>query len=45
VDTRDEFLMGVGNKGRFKEKANEPKSAGAPPCAGAWKSSMIVGLR
>jgi hypothetical protein len=45
LDTRDEFLMGVGNKRGFKEKANELKSAGAPPCAGVGKSSVVLGLR
>jgi hypothetical protein len=45
VDTRDEFLMGVGNKRGFKEKANELNSASAPPCAGVGKSFVVLGLR
>ena len=44
MDTRDEFLMGVGNKRGFKEKANELKSAGAPPYARVGKSSMVLVL-
>jgi hypothetical protein len=41
----DESRSGVGNKRGFKEKDNELKSVGAPPCAGVGKSSMVVGLR
>jgi hypothetical protein len=41
----NESRSGVGNKSGFKEKANELKSAGAPPCAGVGKSSVVVGLR
>ena len=44
LDTRDEFLMGVGNKRGFKEKANELKSAGAPPYVGVGKSFVVLGL-
>ena len=44
MDTRDEFLMGVGNKRGFKEKPNELKLAGAPPYAGVGKSSVVLGL-
>jgi hypothetical protein len=43
--TGNESRSGVGNKRGFKEKANELKSAGAPPCAGVGKSSVVVGLR
>jgi hypothetical protein len=41
----DESRSGVGNKRGFKEKDNELKSAGAPPCAGVGKSYVVVGLR
>jgi hypothetical protein len=41
----DESQSGVGNKRGFKEKDNELKSVGAPPCAGVGKSSVVMGLR
>jgi hypothetical protein len=41
----DESRSGVGNKRGFKEKDNELKSVGAPPCAGVGKSSVVMGLR
>jgi hypothetical protein len=48
--TENEPLIGVGNKRGFKEKAIEPKSAGAPPCTGVvklgvGKSPVVLGLR
>jgi len=43
--TGNEYQSGVGNKRGFKEKANELKLVGAPPCAGVGKSYMVVGLR
>ena len=42
--TGNESQSGVGNKRGFKEKANELKSAGAPPCAEVGKYSVVVGL-
>jgi hypothetical protein len=41
----DESRSVVGNKRGFKEKDNELKSLGAPPCAGVGKSYVVVGLR
>ena len=42
--TGNEPWSGVGNKRRFKEKANKLKSAGSPPCAGVGKSFAVLGL-
>ena len=43
--TGNESRSGVGNKRGFKEKANELKSIGAPPCAGVGKSFVVVSVR
>jgi hypothetical protein len=43
--TENESQSEVGNKRGFEEKANKLKSAGAPPCTGVGKSSVVLGLR